>query len=421
MRFTSLRSPWLACVLSLAIAAPPGALAGAQTQPAPTNPPKTAVPAKTAPAKTAAPAKAVVPPVGTNADTGWPRTIALKSGTAIWYQPQIESWVDQKNIVAWSAVAYQPTGAKEPALGTIKIEGPTSVSVDERVVRHGPADHRVQLQVAVARSGQGARRRRAGAAAERAGDRPRSRARVRDRTARCRSKNVEGIKADPPKVFSAPAPAILINLDGDPIWSPIEGLDLRYALNTNWDLFEHTPSKTFYLRYNESWLQASAVTGPWSPVKGKLPGELLQAAGRRQLEGRQGRRAGQEALGQGGAEGLRQHDAGRADRAPGRGELPEGRGRADAARGSTTRKPTCSGWASDGDFYFLVAGRWFKAPQPRWAVDVCDADAAGRLQADSRRASAVARAGLGAGHAAGDRSRAARDRFREPRASTRKS
>ena len=40
-------------------------------------------------------------------------------------------------------------------------------------------------------------------------------------------------------VFSAPAPAILINLDGDPIWSPMKDVDLRYALNTNWDLFEH--------------------------------------------------------------------------------------------------------------------------------------------------------------------------------------
>ncbi len=64
-------------------------------------------------------------------------------------------------------------------------------------------------------------------------------------------KNVEGIKADPPKVFSAPAPAALINLDGDPIWSPIKDVDLRYAVNTNWDLFEHTPTKTFYARYND--------------------------------------------------------------------------------------------------------------------------------------------------------------------------
>jgi hypothetical protein len=73
-------------------------------------------------------------PPGTNADTGWPRTVTLKTGTVVWYQPQVESWIDQKNIVGWSAVSYQRTGVKEPALGTIKIEGPTHVAVDDRVV-----------------------------------------------------------------------------------------------------------------------------------------------------------------------------------------------------------------------------------------------------------------------------------------------
>ena len=112
-------------------------------------------------------------------------------------------------------------------------------------------------------------------------------------------KNVEGIKADPPKVFWAPAPAILVNLDGDPVWSPIKDVDLRYAVNTNWDLFEHTPSKTLYLRYNESWLQATQVAGPWTPAVGQAARELFEAAGRRELEGSQGGGAGEEAFGQG--------------------------------------------------------------------------------------------------------------------------
>ena len=56
-----------------------------------------------------------------------------------------------------------------------------------------------------------------------------------------------------------------------------------------------------------------------------------------------------------------------------------------------------------GDFYFLVAGRWFKAAEPRRPVDLRDAVAARRLQEDPGRASAIARAGLRARHAAGDR------------------
>jgi hypothetical protein len=250
MRHKLFRSSFVAGLLAFVLALPQGIIAGAQAKPA--------VQA------------AMEPPVGTNADTGWPRTIALKSGTAVWYQPQIESWAVQKQIVAWSAVSYLPTGAKEPALGTIKIEGPTSVSVDERVVR---MDLRIteynfkslspeQVKTLVGEV-------QARPQNERVIDLDRVLASVN--TSPLQVRDVDHIKADPPKVFWAPAPAILVNLDGEPIWSPIEGVDLRYVLNTNWDLLEHTPTKTLYLRYNESWLQAASVAGPWSPVKGKLP------------------------------------------------------------------------------------------------------------------------------------------------------
>jgi len=47
-------------------------------------------------------------------------------------------------------------------------------------------------------------------------------------------------------------------------------VDLRYVVNTNWDVLEHTPSKTLYLRYNRSWLQAKTIEGPWTAA-GKLP------------------------------------------------------------------------------------------------------------------------------------------------------
>ena len=96
---------WVARLLVLTMVAPQGLALRAQA-------PKTA----------AAAAAAATPPVGTNADTGWPRTVTLKTGTAVWYQPQVESWTNQKQVVGWAAVSYTPSGAKEPALGTIKLE-----------------------------------------------------------------------------------------------------------------------------------------------------------------------------------------------------------------------------------------------------------------------------------------------------------
>ena len=83
-------------------------------------------------------------------------------------------------------------------------------------------------------------------------------------------KNVEGVKADPPPIFYSAKPAVLVNLDGDPIWSPIKDNDLKFAVNTNWDLFQHEPTQTFYLRNDSTWLKAAKVEGPWTPA-GKLP------------------------------------------------------------------------------------------------------------------------------------------------------
>ena len=83
-------------------------------------------------------------------------------------------------------------------------------------------------------------------------------------------KNIEGVKADPPPVFFSKTPAVLVNVDGDPIWSPIKGNDLQFAVNTNWDLFQHTPTNTLYLRATDTWLKAAALQGPWT-YAGPLP------------------------------------------------------------------------------------------------------------------------------------------------------
>jgi hypothetical protein len=247
MRSPFRRSPWLIGAVSLAMSVPQGLVVTGQTKPA----------------------AAATPPPGTNADTGWPRTLTPKSGTAVWYQPQVESWINQQQIVAWSAVSYQPAGAKEPTLGTIKIEGPTRVAVDDRVVSmdlkiteyNFPSLPPEQVKALVADV-------QALPVNEKVLDLDRLLAYID--ASPLQIKNTESLKADPPRIFNSVAPAILVNLDGDPIWSPVKDVDLRYAVNTNWDLFEHAPTGTLYLRHNQSWLQATAFRGPWKPA-GRLP------------------------------------------------------------------------------------------------------------------------------------------------------
>jgi hypothetical protein len=74
-------------------------------------------------------------------------------------------------------------------------------------------------------------------------------------------------------VFSSTKPAVLVSFDGDPIWSQIQSTDLKYAVNTNWDVFQYAATGAYYLRNDESWLEAAAITG-----RGRRPAPCRQAS-----------------------------------------------------------------------------------------------------------------------------------------------
>src|SRR5262249_34299618 len=236
---------------------------------APAKPP--AAPAQAAAKPAAAPAQ---PP---DPDGGWPRTYTTKSGaTLVVYQPQIASWDNQKHAVAFAAASYAVPSAQKPALGTIKLEADTKVAVSDRLVSftdfaitesNFPTLSRDEVRTAVEELSNGIPKDERVIALDRV--------LASIDKSQIIPKNVEGIKADPPTVFYSTTPAILVNLDGDPIWSPIKENDLKFAVNTNWDLFEHEPTKTFYLRNGQSWMQASAYTGPWKAA-GDLPGSFAK-------------------------------------------------------------------------------------------------------------------------------------------------
>ena len=233
-------------------------------QPATTQP--ATVPATAAPAPSAATAAVADP------DGGWPRDLETPTGGALrLFQPQVASWDGQTHMVLYAAAAYVPTGAAKPMLGTVKIEADSSVAVDERLVNfpqikltesNFPGMPNEQLREVVAQI-------------ERevpVGGLVLGLDRVLARLDKSQiiPKNQDGVKADPPNVFYSTTAAVLVNLDGDPIWSPIKDNDLKFVVNTNWDILQDATSKDLFLRYNTSWLTATDIKGPWK-LTTKLP------------------------------------------------------------------------------------------------------------------------------------------------------
>jgi hypothetical protein len=208
-------------------------------------------------------------------DPGWPRVHTSPTGNRVQvYQPQIASWEGQQHLVAYVAVAHLAAGATEPVLGSIKVEAQTTVALEQRLVSFA------SLRITETNFGIAGRARTKEIVADIETALPEfERVIALDRVlagvakSRILAKNVDGVKADPPAIFFSTKPALLVGFDGDPIWSPISGNDLKYAVNTNWDVFEHVPSKTFFMRNQQMWLKAAALRGPWVAA-GPLPGSF---------------------------------------------------------------------------------------------------------------------------------------------------
>lgn len=231
-------------------------------------------------------------------DPGWPRHFTASAGEeVVVYQPQLVAWPKYLSLECLVVVSIQPKGAAQPYVGSVRITADTSTDLDTRTVlltnpKIKEADFPGLDQETIARVQQKAKSMIKAGAKTISLDRLLAAAVKLDIP-------VKGVavKYDPPTIFYSEKPAILVVTDGDPVLSPIEGSGLMYAVNTNWDLFYEQATTSYFLRNDNTWLRASALSGPWQPadklpsglsrlpdndnwkdVKGKVPGVPITAA-----------------------------------------------------------------------------------------------------------------------------------------------
>jgi hypothetical protein len=208
-------------------------------------------------------------------DIGWPREKSTADGTIIYYQPQLDEWKDYRQLEARMAVSIKPkTG--QPTVGVVYLRARTDANLDTRNVVLS------QFEITSTRFPS---LDQAGAAAM---DKlvktflsPTATMNISlDRLlAEVEEKKQDftpaaGVKNEPPKIFvSYDANAILILVDGELVRAPIEKTNLEFVVNTNWDLFFDKPSSTYFLLNGKTWLTAASLEGPWN-VTAKLPADL---------------------------------------------------------------------------------------------------------------------------------------------------
>lgn len=224
----------------------------------------------------------------------WPHTLSGASGSAVVYQPQVIAWPDRQTLRTRIALSVTPAGAAAAVLGTVEVSFATSTDLSTRwVTLSNP--QLVSSRFPAADTAQ----------AERID------AHIRSALAALPAKRVPldtlllslrretetppavAVHNEPPRIFVSERPASLLIFDGAPVLTPIAGTPLSYAVNTNWSIFFDGDTHTWYWLNNGAWLRASSVEGHWTPAGtlppafSGLPNDRNFADVRQQIPGRQ--------------------------------------------------------------------------------------------------------------------------------------
>lgn len=234
-----------------------------------------------------------------SADVGWPRLFMPDGHRVMVYQPQLDAWENHKTLKATAAVAVTPKGAKEPYYGALKLEAYTDTDFARREVRLSD----VQIKSLTFPNVKPDAAAQCEKIVRSVTPRQTSVIIALDRIiaqverAEQQSKEVK-VNLEPPPIYYSDSPAILVIFIGDPKFEAIKGTSLLFAVNTNWDTLLDTATSQYYLLNGESWLTTKdPKKGPWTPAKklpadfSKLPNDENWADVRKHIPGKPGQAA----------------------------------------------------------------------------------------------------------------------------------
>jgi hypothetical protein len=221
----------------------------------------------------AAPASAAAAAAAAPADVRFPREIKGAAGSVIVHAPQIDAWPDYERIEGRAALEGTLNGRTKPAIGSLTFTAKTVADVAAHTVTIYDIDvNETQFPTASA-ADQKALEALIRSAVRQTPQKMPLDVVVRQLADAVIPAGAAGLASTPPVIFYSSEPAILVNIDGEPIRVPVEKTKLSYAANTNWDLYYHSGESRWYLLHDRQWLRTAAkssVAGPWE-LATKLP------------------------------------------------------------------------------------------------------------------------------------------------------
>lgn len=199
----------------------------------------------------------------------WPKSSVVGGATYTLYQPQLEKW-DGFNFVGHAALSVQPSGAQQPIFGAMNFTATTEVNKVTRMV-HFENLKITQVTFPSAQSQAAAYQQAFQSALNgKEGDVPLDRLEtaLAIQKAQASQRGVKVLNPVPRFVFTQ-QPAVLVRVQGQPVWGPVKGSAMRRLMNTR-PLVLMDATGTVYLHVLDGWVQAGSLNGPWT-VSTTLP------------------------------------------------------------------------------------------------------------------------------------------------------
>ena len=214
------------------------------------------------------------PPASQVTPDPWPKVRRFDGWTYTLYQPQLDKW-DGYNFEAHAAVSALPPGSKDPVFGAIEITAVTDVARVARTVHF--RDIRITRAVFPSVPAEAAAYQRAFQAIVSNGPSTMSLDRLEI------SLSINGaeqkaravpVRNDPPRFIFSQSAAVLVPIDGAPVWRRVQGTQLERIINTRAFVALDDSTGRFYIHLFDGFVDAPAIAGPWTRSQ-KVPTGLV--------------------------------------------------------------------------------------------------------------------------------------------------
>lgn len=207
------------------------------------------------------------------ADPGWPRVLKKDGIQLTVHQPQVDFWHGYTNLHFRSAIAIKGVLPDE-RFGVVEVDSLTITDHGARVVAIVPLKRDIRFGNVTPEELTRLRQ-----AAEQLSPMGQVTTLSLDRVVAYLDPAQQPVvpavpvSLEPPRIFSSTTTAIMVMFMGEPRLVPVatNRTDLKFALNTNWDVLQDTASGQYFLLHGEGWLTTTELrAGKWMPAT-KLP------------------------------------------------------------------------------------------------------------------------------------------------------